>query len=70
MIRIYDYVKHNQPATFDLLCERFPVRKPATMVSVWVDDMPFEMWRRLMTEKPRSGVGGLLPGETKEAVGL
>lgn len=70
MIRVYDYIAFRQPDILALLCSRYPLRRPAPLVNVWVEGVPFEMWQRLMTEKPKPGRSGLLQGETKEAVNL
>ena len=70
MIRIYDYVAYKQPEILDLLRKRYPLRRPAPLTAVWVDGVPFEQWRALMQEAPKSGIGGLLPGEKAEVVNL
>jgi hypothetical protein len=63
MIRIYEYLEHNQPYILHLLRKLYPVRKPAPLASVWVEGLPFSMWREMMEERPKSGIGGLLTGE-------
>jgi len=53
MIRIYELIAHSQPDTFKLLCSRYPLRKPAPLVTVWVEGVPFESWKRTMEQWSR-----------------
>lgn len=68
LIRIYEILEVKQPYILYLLRKRFPLRKPAPLVPLWVEGMPFSTWREMMEERPRPGLAGLLAGE--EAVNL
>jgi len=77
MILIYDLVLYRQPAVIKRLRQLFGIRKPRALkakvrVRVWMEDGPFEWWRSVMEERPKSGRAGLLPGESlsEEAVNL
>lgn len=70
LIRIYEYIEAKQPYVLYLLCKQYHIRKPAPLVAVWVDGVPFASWQAIMAERPLPGRAGLLPGEDWKAVSL
>lgn len=53
---IAEYIQHQQPEVWLALVRRY--------LCFVVD------WEKVMTERPKSGIGGLLPGEDWKEVGL
>ncbi|MDX9816541.1 MAG: hypothetical protein RBT06_06350 [Smithellaceae bacterium] len=70
MIRIIELIEYKQPYILRYLRKFYPVRRPAPLVPLWVEGLPFSMWREMMEERPKNGIGGLLAGEEAEVVGL
>jgi len=70
VIKVGEYVEWRQPFVWRALGRKYPLRRPVPLVAVWVEGLPFELWRALMQERPRPGLAGLLPGEKAEVVNL
>jgi len=65
---IYDILLYNQPAVLQALSLRYPIRRPAALVSLYINGIPLVQWRQIMQERPMPGKGGLLEGEIEEVL--
>lgn len=60
-IPIGDYIRWRQPEVAEILCVPLKVVDIRDVRAV----LDFEAWQAIMTERPKPGRGGLLPGEVK-----